>query len=358
MLTVRKRRLLGIALGLLLLSALALVSRLLWKPSHGTPLDDILSWTPAETTKQIYIDLDSLRQSPFLPELLRWAPETSADADYSQFVQSTGFDYEKDLDRVALASWNSGADTFLFAVAQGRFDRRKISAFAERSGSKEIRGKREIFSVPASGGSPRRIMLTFLRDDLLAVSNDVNFERLLSESHNGPDAQAWSEHCRRLAGSPIFVVLRQDAAAGAELSSRAPKGLQSPQLSALLDQLQWITAAGKPVGDNLRVVLEGETTADETFRQLSDVLNGMLALAQAGLHDPKIRQELQPEVREAYLEMLESAEVTRIERGEAKSVRLVFDVTPQFLEAARRGTALVPEAPQKKGAPKKGIIRN
>ncbi|HYL61230.1 MAG TPA: hypothetical protein VE077_01305 [Candidatus Methylomirabilis sp.] len=353
----RNRRLIAIVAALVLLGALAFFGYRHWNAPVRTPLDDIASWTPAETNAEIYIDLSSLRQSPFLAELFRWAPQPAADADYSQFVQSTGFDYEKDLNRVGIATWKTGASTFLFAVAEGTFDHKKISTFAERNGSKEIRGAREIFSVPLSG-SARRITFTFLRNDLLVLSNNTNLEALLSEQHDGVDSQAWDERFRRLAGSPIFAVVRQDAAPGTALSSHAPGGLQSPQLSALVDQLQWITIAGKPVADNLRVVVEGESAADTTSRQLSDTLNGLLVLAQAGLNDPKMRQQLQPQVREAYLEMLKSADVTRIDRGETKSVRLILDLTPQFLEAARNGTALVPTTPQSKPSPNKGTIRN
>jgi hypothetical protein len=91
---------------------------------------------------------------------------------------------------------------------------------------------------------------------------------------------------------------------------------------------------------------------------LSDVLNGLLVLAQAGLNDQKMRQQLQPEAREAYLELLKSAEVSRIDRGETKSVRLIFDLTPKFLEAARAAIPVAPVAPQNKPLSNKGTIRN
>jgi hypothetical protein len=91
---------------------------------------------------------------------------------------------------------------------------------------------------------------------------------------------------------------------------------------------------------------------------LSEVLNGLLVLAQAGLSDQKMRQQLQPDVREAYLEMLKSADVSQIDRGETKSVRLMFDLTPKFLEAARAAMPIPPVAPQNKALPNKGTIRN
>ncbi|HTC76992.1 MAG TPA: hypothetical protein VK657_00180, partial [Terriglobales bacterium] len=143
-------------------------------------------------------------------------------------------------------------------------------------------------------------------------------------------------------------MIRQDAAIGTALAAQAPSGLRSPQLSTLLDQLQWITLAGKPENDRLRVVAEGESTVEATARQLVDLLNGVVILAQLGLNDAQTRQQLDPAVREAYLQLLKSAEVSNIDRGDSKSVRVVFEITPEFLETARRAAPVMPDsAPNK-----------
>ncbi len=352
-----KRRLTGVIVAAVALGVIAFYGYERWGDSANGQRNDLLAKMPADSSAVFYIDLDALRQSPFLAELYKWAPQPTADADYTQFLQSTGFNYESDLNRVSMALLKHGQDSTLFAVADGRFDRKKISAYAMQSGARESREGREIFSVPVSGGS-RRISFTFLRDDRIALTNDASLVSALSPSHVDSDAQAWRERFRRLAGSPLFGVIRQDAAAGSALSAQSRSGLQSPQLAALLDQLQWITIAGKPENDRLRVVLEGEGTADAPTRQLSDVVNGLLVLAQAGLHDQKMRQQLQPDVREAYLEMLKSADVSQIDRGETKSVRLIFELTPKFLEAARSSIPVAPAVPQIKAPPNKGTIRN
>jgi hypothetical protein len=70
---------------------------------------------------------------------------------------------------------------------------------------------------------------------------------LLGAPANTSDAREWRDRFSRLAGSPIFAVIRQDAAAGSALASQTPGGFQSPELSTLINQLQWITVAGKPV---------------------------------------------------------------------------------------------------------------
>jgi hypothetical protein len=355
----KMRRLAATILAAVAVSATAFYAYERWGGSGRSARNELLAQMPADAEAILYMDMDALRQSPFLAEMYRWAPEPKEDPEYSQFRNSTGFNYESDLNRVSIALLKHDQDTTLFAVADGRFDREKISAYALQTGTRESRGGREIFSVPLSG-SARRITFTFLRNGRIALTNGASLESSLPPTRGDldSDAQAWRERFRRLAGSPVFAVVRQDAAAGAALSTHAPSGLQSPQLSALIDQLQWITVAGKPEGDHLRVALEGEGAADVNTRQLSEVINGLLLLARAGLSDQKVRQQLQPEAREAYLEMLKSAEVSQIDRGETKSVRLIFDLTPQLLETARTARPVAPAAPQNKPLSNKGTIRD
>ena len=99
--------------------------------------------------------------------------------------------------------------------------------------------------------------------------------------------------------------------------------------------------------------------SDGTVRQLSDLLNGVILLAQAGLNDPKARQQLDPAAREAYLELLKNADVSKLDRGNTKSVRVILEITPKLLEAARTAPPATPEAaptkpPNKVAGQKKG----
>ena len=123
------------------------------------------------------------------------------------------------------------------------------------------------------------------------------------------------------------------------LHAAAPGGLVSPQLATLLAQLQWISVAGKSDGEQLRVVADGECLASTTASQLRDFLQGVLLLAQNGLNDPKLRQKMNPEERQAYLEIMSSADIQKIDRGEWKSVRLTLEITPKFLDLARLASA-------------------
>ncbi|PYU55669.1 MAG: hypothetical protein DMG56_25035 [Acidobacteria bacterium] len=323
-----------------------------WGLAHGAAREEALALLPTDASAVVFADFDELRQAPFMAKLYAWAPQPPVDADYAQFVKETGFNYARDLQRITMAVGKGGPGSSLFSILDGKFDRQKISAYALKTGSSVRTDGREIFSLPVSG-TARKIYLTFLRNDRIAVTDDQHLALLSDAKKRAEDAADWRARFERLAGSPVFAVIRQDAAIGTALAAQAPSGLRSPQLSTLLDQLQWITLAGKPENDRLRVVAEGESTVEATARQLVDLLNGVVILAQLGLNDAQTRQQLDPAARQAYLQLLRSAEVSKIDRGDSQSVRVVFEITPEFLETARRAAPVMPDsAPNKPSAGK------
>ena len=358
----KKRTWIRLAAIVAVLGAAVILGYRKWSAPSGTAREEALALLPTDAIAILFADFDELRQAPFPAKLYAWAPKPQADADYAQFVKETGFDFERDLERITIAVEKRGQDFPLFAILDGKFDRQKIFAYALKDGSAVKTGGREIFSVPVNGNL-KKISFTFLRNDRIAVAGDANLAFFLDAKKRAEDTADWRARFERLTGSPVFAVIRQDAAVGAALAAQAPSGLRSPQLSTLLDQLQWITLAGKPENDRLRVVAEGECPAEATARQLLELMNGVVLLAQLGLNDAKSRQQLDPAAREAYLEILKSADVSKINRGDTQSVRLVFEITPGFLEAARRAPPVMPDSapsqpplPGKARAPRKGRI--
>jgi len=340
----------ALAAGLLFGTGAALYLYQRSSPPSSFARGDLLDLMPADSSAIFFADLSQLRSAPFLEQVYTWAPQPEPDEDYTKFLNETGFDYERDLNRLAMAFQKTGKDSTFFAVAEGRFDQQKISAVALKSGTVHRRGGRDVFEVPKSGGE-RIITFVFLSNDRIALTDRPNLGQFLDTKKRGDDFAEWRTRFERLAGSPIFAVIRQEAAAGGALSSQAPGGLSSPQLSAMLDQLQWITVAGKPENDGLRVVAEGESTSEETTGQLAELLHGLLSLAADGLNDAKTRQQLNPALREAYLALLKGADVSRLDRGDTKSVRIAFEVTRAFLESAKRSAAGSTGAAPAKPAP-------
>jgi len=348
----KKRGWFGLVAAALLLGAAAFYGYQRRNTHSSSARSNALGMMPADANAVLFADFAELRTAAFVTQLFAWAPKPQADPDYTRFLKETGFDYERDLDRIAIAFVKHGQDSTLFAVVDGKFERQKISDYAVKTGTVTKSGTREILSVPVTD-STKKIAFTFLRNDRIAMTDSGDLGGTLGAKKRNEDSAEWRLRFERLAGAPVLAVIRQDAAAGAALAAQAPGGLRSPQLSVLLDQLQWITIAGKPENDRMRVVAEGECTAEATTRQLADLLQSVLVLAEAGLNDAKTRQQLDPTARAAYLELLKSADISKIDRGDTKSVRLAFEITPAFLEAARRAPPATPSP-----AVRKPLLRN
>ena len=322
------------------LAILLLLAYFVWFHAAIPGRNALLSWMPADAEAVLFIDVAQLRRAPFFADLLAWAPKPDTDQEYRQFVRDTGFDYEKDLDRLAVAFEQQGARKIFFAVGDGHFDGRKIKAYAEKTGAVEKSGGMEILSTPIAGSSAH-LFFTFLTKGRLAITNSNDFASWLHSAKATDDGE-WRGRFARVAGSPVFAVMRNEALrdafsadpASQALARKATGGLSSPQLSTLLAQLQWLTVAGKPENNKLRVALDGESLEDKNAQQLADLLNGVVLLARAGLSNARTQQQLGAATRQSYLALLKSVEVSRIDRPDLKSLRLMFEVTPDLLKSA------------------------
>ena len=342
---------LTVAAALIVVAAFAL--RHYFVSGGGDPRESALTLIPADTDSVVFADLTQLRTAPFFSALGDWMPRPQqVDAEYAKFLRNTGFDYERDLDRVVIAAIKRGQATELFVVGDGRFDRKKINTYISEFGTHDKKDGREVFTAPLKGSS-RKISFVFLHQNRIVLTDDPDLSALLRNPVRGTDASQWRERFDRLGGSPVFAVFRQDANLGSEIAAHTPNGGQAQQLASLLDQLQWITLAGVPEQNRIRVVAEGESPNDAAARDLADVLNGIRLFAQAGLSDPKVRHQLDDQTREAYIDLVHNADITRLDRGETKSVRLVLEITPEVLKATRALPANEPQAPhQQEPTPK------
>src|SRR5215472_6264566 len=215
-----KRAWVAAVAGLLLLSAGGFYVYKRHRASGSSGRDDLLDRMPADASAVVFADVAELRSAPFVAQLFAWAPQPEPDEDYTEFLNETSFHYERDLDRLAIALQRAGQDSAFFAVADGRFDRQKISALANKSGRVEERGGQEIFVIPESGEA-KKIYLTFLSNDRIALTDRADLSQSLGRRKRSDDGAEWRSRFERLGGSPIFAVIRQDAAPGDALTERA-----------------------------------------------------------------------------------------------------------------------------------------
>ena len=120
--------------------------------AHASPAPELLSALPAGAPTLVYLDLAAMRASSFYQHRPDKGPIAVPNQDYADFVRSTGFDFEKDLDRVVVASWPapSGKEPKKnVVIAEGRFDRAKIRDYAAQKGKLDHQQGREVFLFPA-----------------------------------------------------------------------------------------------------------------------------------------------------------------------------------------------------------------
>jgi hypothetical protein len=122
----------------------------------------------------LYANLKPLRLfTNFGQKPTTWAPE------YRSFVEQTGFEFERDLDEVALAMHapqDGQHETRYSEVMLGRFDSMKVADFLARMArSRENYRNHEIFLIPYED---RIVRVTVLSVDMVAVSNTGNPEQI------------------------------------------------------------------------------------------------------------------------------------------------------------------------------------
>jgi hypothetical protein len=165
----QRRRIFAVALTVLLVlgllaSAVYLRMRAAPEPARLLPECDGI----------LYANLKPLRAfSSFGQKPTAWAP------DYRSFVEQTGFEFERDLDEVALAMHapqEARYETRYSEVMVGRFNSGKVADFLSRMAkSRENYRNHEIFLIPYED---RIVRVTVLSVDMVAVSNTGDPEHI------------------------------------------------------------------------------------------------------------------------------------------------------------------------------------
>lgn len=349
----------AIAVAALLLVAVGFLARHFSNRSAANARDQLLHFVPADATAVIFVDFEPLRSTPFLAQLDAWAPHSPEDSEYLQFVRDTGFNYQRDLWKAFVAFSHHGTSSRSLILADGNFDRKKIETYLSRTGKVVQQGNLKIYELPADE-TGKALSVALVTDSRIAISDAPDLSTTLSSAIRDSHRAEWQTRFDRLAGSPAFAVIRQDPVLAQAFAASAP-GVHSPKLAMVLDQMQWITLAARPDGEMLRLVAEGECSSSATRSHASDFLQGLVLLAQTGLDDPKLRQQMNPDVRDAYVELLKSVDIQNLDRGDSKSVRLSLAITPRFLSLAKTPSS-APSVrenfdPPGKSAPAKALPR-
>ena len=342
------RKTLSIAAGL---AALGIGAALLFfgsfrrgQTAHASPAPELLSALPAGAPTLVYLDLAAMRASSFYQHRPDKGPIALPNQDYADFVRSTGFDFEKDLDRVVIASWpapSAKEQRKNVVIADGRFDRAKIRDYAMRKGKLDHQQGRDVFLFPTND----RIgfnSVTFLDDHRIAIVAGPSIVPLFAGHADDPAGDPARERAARLDGAALFAITRVPPVP----ENFAPGGAQSAQLASLARSVQWITLAARPEGENLRISLEGECENSTDALQLKSALELLRMFGRAGLESPKTSQSMNPATLALLQTLLSTAEVTQA----AERVRILVELTPDIFKFGVMGKS---QSESRESGPKK-----
>jgi hypothetical protein len=304
------------------------------KTANASPVPDLLSALPAGAPVLVYVDFNAMRASSFYQHRPDKSPIAVPNQDYANFVASTGFDFERDLDRVVLGSWpptSPKQETKMVAIGEGRFDRSKIRDYAQRKGKTEQQQGHEVFIFP-SADRPGPTSFTFLDDHRIAIVSGSTIAPLFSASSSGNSgdpsaADPARERAAHLDGAAAFAIIRVPPMPD-KPGAAASQGAAAAQMMTLARSIQWLTLAARPEGDDLRVSLEGECDTASNAQQIKAALELMRMFGSATLSSPKTSQSMDPATLAQLQNLLTSAEVTQA----AERVRILFQLTPDIFK--------------------------
>jgi len=293
---------------------------------------DLLDQLPSTAPALFYADVAALRALPDSPLWALVGPDSSGvpeDRDYQTFVRATGFDYQRDLDKVAVALWpaslatpGTAGENRVLAVAEGRFDERRIEAYALLLGKVTSRAAQPVYEIP---GNPP-VAFAFLSPTRLALASGKDSEVLLPPFNRAARDPSVVARIDRVAGAPLFAVARTDDLP----ESFYANFRNTPGLERLVRSVDALSLAGQPDGELLRTALDAECDSMQNATELATLLDGLRIIGSVALADPKTRAQMKP-AQAAFLDaLIRDVKVTHQDRW----VRLTLDITPAMLAPA------------------------
>jgi hypothetical protein len=328
---------------LLALAAIPVAALAVWyapqmrHQARADALPNLLDLAPADSTVIAYADLVTLRNSPLVQHLASMAQPASVDKDYADFMRSTGFDYQRDLDQVVFASRPAPSAQTL-AFAEGRFDHARIEQYALRSGKLENQNGHPVYVVP-SGAAGKNVSIAFLADNRIILSDGGDLSIVFAPHSESQLDPMLRERISRVAGSPLFAVAKTPPPPASNTSGQVPA--PAAPMSAPFASLRWVNFAARPDGSAVLLSAEGECSDPEAARKIASSLEFVRGMVHGGLADPKSRGQMKPETAAAADRLLQAVRVTT----EAERVRMLLTVTPDMLNAAAPSAAAATSPP-------------
>jgi hypothetical protein len=313
------------AFALLAAASLAAYSHQASSASVSEPAS-LLSELPPNAPLVAYLDAQPFRSSAFLEQLLALAPSPAPSADYQQFMEQTGFDFSRDLNRLAMAVTPQGSEADVELVAEGTFDQPKIVSYARQHGGSVGSQHGESTILYPSGDHKRQVTLEFLPGGRIRLRSAPVDEQGAAPGESAGNPAAMRQHLAGLSASPLFVV--------AEVRSW-PVNAHLGQYSSVIGGIAWLTVQVLPQGNNLQFSVNGECNSAPEAQQLVSLVNLLKGLGTTLVNQQAAQQKISVSQAHAASDFLRNLEVTQ----DDTRVMLAFSISTELLKQLPKSPA-------------------
>jgi hypothetical protein len=226
----------------------------------------------------LYVDLQWMRRANVTGDL----PKVPHDAEYEEFIQATGFQFERDLDEAAFAiHYPPGAKSKAGVPDQprfseifiGKFQGEKLSAYLRKlSSTVEDYRSIEIFNIPLEG---RTLRVAILGVDTVAASNQNDpqvIHGIIERSRKLASPFAGPSFLRQYYKEVPFTSLGWSIFRAQPSSDVIPSSLN---ISLLFNKPAVVVASVRYLG-SVHFKAEAFTESEEEAKQVSDKLTSFL----------------------------------------------------------------------------------
>jgi hypothetical protein len=228
----------------------------------------------------LYVNLEPIRLLTGMGK----KPEPRRDPEYQQFVEETGFDFERDLDRAAFALHYGSAgnqETRYTEILQGHFDHSRVSQYLAKLSRNTVEQYDgfEIYVIPLEG---RTLRVALLGLDTAAASNNADpglihyiIDRYKQAALPFPGPALVRDFYRRVPlGSVVWTIARTPS----QVSMQDRGELLIPGgWGSLLPKGSVVIASGRPLTD-VRLRAQIVTQSESEARGFVGRLNAFIAL--------------------------------------------------------------------------------
>lgn len=253
-----------------------------------------LSLLPESTHFLVYANMKSLKETPFgqgfSERLHRDLRLEEDDESYRDFMEQTGFDFERDAHEIWISGRERGAldHSTNGAIVRGQFHRDKIIDYAKtRRRSRVIEQEFEGHKIYVAEERDGKFAFSFLNDETVVLGNEEWVKSIILQkksSKNVLDNPSMSKFISQIPEKDyfwgVFDLSDKNWAENIRRRGSPFKGAES------LEKMKSLVFYAK-VDQKAELVIKGDFATSEEAELFADMLNGFKAMAKMMVSDDK-----------------------------------------------------------------------